>query len=304
MHGKIAIYMDSTGRGTVTNSAKLFFEFNRQSWSDKRSMPSVGMLVEFRAEGKTITSVRPSRYQEFKEGDFITENDFWRTENDEALEDLQSSRRSAYITELYRGTDYDTIEKIPLSFTIPQAIQKYFAGEILSVEALKQNVDGEEEIPCVLDYFILKRFLTKSLDTLIFMDHSMDQTQFSSLKSIIMHLENSYNDMKDKHKMINVTKIFNETFLSLQCHYQALISTIDTRKNRAQSLEAQMKTLTLEMNARAATMDPAKMQAKQERFDKLAKEATYYRTSLKRLEAIRDDFYKKNFSIFENAFKL
>ncbi len=85
--------MDSTGRGTVTNSAKLFFEFNRQSWSDKRSMPSVGMLVEFRAEGKTITSVRPSRYQEFKEGDFITENDFWRTENDEALEDLQSSMR-------------------------------------------------------------------------------------------------------------------------------------------------------------------------------------------------------------------
>ncbi|EJR7630995.1 hypothetical protein N1A46_000718 [Campylobacter upsaliensis] len=304
MHGKIAIYMDSTGRGTVTNSAKLFFEFNRQSWSDKRSMPSVGMLVEFRAEGKTITSVRPSRYQEFKEGDFITENDFWRTESDEALEDLQSSRRSAYITELYRGTDYDTIEKIPLSFTIPQAIQKYFAGEILSVEALKQNVDDEEEIPCVLDYFILKRFLTKSLDTLIFMDHSTDQTQFGSLKSIIMHLENSYNDMKDKHKMINVTKIFNETFLSLQCHYQALISTIDTRKNRAQSLEAQMKTLTLEMNARAATMDPAKMQAKQERFDKLAKEATYYRTSLKRLEAIRDDFYKKNFSIFENAFKL
>ena len=129
MHGKIAIYMDSTGRGTVTNSAKLFFEFNRQSWSDKRSMPSVGMLVEFRAEGKTITSVRPSRYQEFKEGDFITENDFWRTESDEALEDLQGSRRSAYITELYRGTDYDTIEKIPLSFTIPQAIQKYFAGK-------------------------------------------------------------------------------------------------------------------------------------------------------------------------------
>ena len=66
MHGKIAIYMDSTGRGTVTNSAKLFFEFNRQSWSDKRSMPSVGMLVEFRAEGKTITSVRPSRYQHLK----------------------------------------------------------------------------------------------------------------------------------------------------------------------------------------------------------------------------------------------
>ncbi|EOD4753366.1 hypothetical protein ACJUIT_000912, partial [Campylobacter jejuni] len=48
MHGKIAIYMDSTGRGTVTNSANTFFDFNRQIWNDKKSMPSVGMLVEFR----------------------------------------------------------------------------------------------------------------------------------------------------------------------------------------------------------------------------------------------------------------
>ncbi|MBK1993900.1 hypothetical protein FSE90_06505, partial [Campylobacter novaezeelandiae] len=140
MHGKIAIYMDSTGRGTVTNSAKIFFEFNRQIWNDKRSMPSVGMLVEFRSDGKTITGIRPSKFQEFKEGDFITENDFWKTDNDDELEDLQNTRRSAYITELYRSTDYDTIEKIPLSFTIPQAIQKYFSGEILSVEALKSNI--------------------------------------------------------------------------------------------------------------------------------------------------------------------
>ena len=305
MHGKIAIYVDSTGRGTVSNSAKVFFEFNHRIWTDKRSMPSVGMLVEFRSDGKNITGIRPSKYQEFKSGDFITENDFWRTDNDDELEDLQNSRRSAYITELYRSTDYDTIEKIPLSFTIPQAIQKYFTDEILSVEALKANVGDESEIPYILDYFILKRFLNKSLDTLIFMDNHIDQTQFSSLKSIVMHLENSYNDMKDKHKIINITRIFNEIFISLQCHYQALIATIDTRKNRAASLEAQMKTLKLEMNLKAASnADPDKMKAKQERLDKLSKEANYYRTSLKRLDAIREDFYKKNFVIFENAFKL
>lgn len=36
MHGKIAIYMDSTGRGTVTNSANTFFDFSRQIWNDKK----------------------------------------------------------------------------------------------------------------------------------------------------------------------------------------------------------------------------------------------------------------------------
>ena len=316
MHGKIAIYMDSTGRGTVTNSSNTFFDFNRQIWNDKKSMPSVGMLVEFRTltsdkkddeanKSKTIVGIRPSKFQEFKDGDFISERDFWHTSSDDELEDLQSSRRSAYITELYRSTDFDTIEKIPLSFTIPQAIQKYFAHEILSVEALQTNIQDEKEIPCILDYLIVKRFLFKAYDTLIFMDNSIDQTQFNALKSIMMHLENSYKQMVcDKNP--NVTKVFNDTFLSLQCHYQALIATIDTRKNRLSSLETQIKNLQSEINikANAINADTIKMQAKQEKLDKFKKEANYYKTSLKKLEAIAEDFYKKNYSIFENAFKL
>lgn len=303
MHGKIAIYMDSTGRGTVVNSANVFFDFNRQIWHDKRSMPSAGMLVEFRSDGKNITGIHPSRFQEFKDGDFITEKDFFRTDNDDELEDLQQSRRGKYITELYRSTDYDNIEKIPLSFTIPQAIQKYFSGEILSVEALKANVEDEEEIPYVLDYFIIKRFLNKALDTLIFMDSSTDQTQFNSLKSIVMHLENSYNDIKDK-RLLNTTKIFNETFLSLQCHYQALVATIDTRQNRANSLDARIKSLKLELNSKINANNPEKIKAKQRKIEELEKETNYYKTSLKRLQAVRDDFYTRNLSIFENAFKL
>ncbi|MBK1993652.1 hypothetical protein FSE90_05230, partial [Campylobacter novaezeelandiae] len=141
------------------------------------------------------------------------------------------------------------------------------------------------------------------LDTLIFMDNSIDQTQFSSLKSIIMHLENSYTDMKDKHKMFNINKIFNETFLSLQCHYQALLATIDTRKNRSAALESQIKNLNLELNSKS-NANPDKIKAKQERLESLQKENEYYKTSLKRLIAIKEDFYKKNLSIFENAFKL
>ena len=286
MHGKIAIYMDSTGRGTVTNSSNQFFEFNRQSWNDKKSMPSVGMFVEFRCEGKQISSIRPSRFQDFKEGDFITERDFWKSDNDEELEDIQNSRRSAYITELYRNTDFDTIEKIPLSITIPQAIQKYFSGEILSVEALKTSVDGEKDIPYILDYFIIKRFLDKALDTLVFMDNSIDQSQFTSLKSIIMHLENSFNNMKDKQKILNIGKIFNEIFISLQCHYQALLATIDTRKNRATSLDSQIKNLNTEITLKlnSANADIKKREAVKERLEKLQKECDYYKSTLKRLE--------------------
>lgn len=137
------------------------------------------------------------------------------------------------------------------------------------------------------------------------MDNSIDQTQFSALKSIMMHLENSYKQIIADQKP-NISKIFNETFLSLQCHYQALVATIDTRKNRLASLEAQMKTLQSEINLKsnAANADPEKLKAQQERLTKLQKEAEYYKTTLKRLDAIKEDFYKKNYNIFENAFKL
>ena len=212
MHGKIMMYMDATGRGTVMNLSKAFFDFNRQNWHDKKSMPSQGTFVEFHADGKRITSIKPSKYQEFKEGDFITEQDFWRTNNDDELEDIQNSRRSAYITQLFRSTDFDTLDHIPLSITIPQAIQKHFEGEILSVEALKINMENSEQAPVTLNYFILKRFLNKAFDTLIFMDNSINQTQFATIRSITMHLENSYNDMRDKQKLLNITKIFNEKF--------------------------------------------------------------------------------------------
>lgn len=299
--------MDSTGRGTVKNLANTFFDFNRQNWHDKKSMPSVGVFVEFHAEGKKITSLKPSKFQEFKEGDFLNEQDFWRTNDDNELEDVQNSRRSAYITQLYRTTDFDTIDHIPLSLTIPQAIQKYFEGEILSVEALKVNMENnEKEAPCILDYFIIKRFLNKAYDTLVFMDNSINQSQFTTIKSITMHLENSYNDMRDKQKLLNITRIFNENFLSMQCHYQALVATIDTRKNRLASNEAQLKTAQMELKLQTSKPkpDPDKIKAKQEKIDALIKEINYFKETYARLEGLRKEFYNKNYKLFENAFKL
>lgn len=301
------VYMDSTGRGTVKNLANTFFDFNRQNWHDKKSMPSVGVFVEFHAEGKKITSLKPSKFQEFKEGDFLNEQDFWRTNDDNELEDVQNSRRSAYITQLYRTTDFDTIDHIPLSLTIPQAIQKYFEGEILSVEALKVNMENtEKEAPCILDYFIIKRFLNKAYDTLVFMDNSINQSQFTTIKSITMHLENSYNDMRDKQKLLNTTRIFNENFLSMQCHYQALVATIDTRKNRLASSKAQLKTAQMELKLQTSKPkpDPDKIKAKQEKIDNLLKDIKYFEETYARLEGLRKEFYDKNYKLFENAFKL
>ena len=121
-----------------------------------------------------------------------------------------------------------------------------------------------------------------------------------------MHLENSYNDMRDKQKLLNITKIFHERFLSLQCHYQALIAAIDQRKNRLSSCEHQLRSAKMDYKMQSAKPNPdqERLKQKQSRIEELAKEIEYFKTSTARLEALRSEFYKKNYSVFENAFKL
>lgn len=312
MHGKIMVYVDATGRGTVINLAKTFFEFNKHAWHDKRSMPTVGMFVEFRSDGKHITDLHPSKFQEFSDNDFIKERDFWKTESDDELEDLRLARRDAYVQELYRETNYDELDKIALNLTIPQAIQRYFYNETLSINAVSGiNTD---EVPYIIDFFALKRFLYKALDTLLFSDNTINQADFSALKSIIVHLEMSYKDMKDKQKHINMERIYEEVFLSHQCHYQALLASLDNRKNRKLALERQMSTIVSEIKSKQARLEvenPKKRQeleelltSKKQKLLEIKKEVDYFSTSIEKLDAMKKNFYEKNLSIFSNSFNM
>lgn len=308
MHGKIMVYIDSTGRGTVMDLKKNFFDFNKQSWHYKKSIPSVGVYVEFTADSTNrITSLKPSKYQEFKEGDFFTESDFWRTESDFELENVEQAKRAEYVTQLYRTTDFNTLDHIPLSITIPQAIQAYFKDELVAVDNLKSNMDTlEKKPPLVLNYFILKKFLNKAIDTLLYMDSSINQNQFTSILSTTMRLEASYNDIKDKQKKININRIFNETFLPVQCYYQALLIAIEARKNRLKNAQFQLRSARMEINFETQKPKPDKerIEIRKEKIVKLTEEMSEIQKIIEKLEKLRDDFLKTNFKGFEQGFKL
>lgn len=308
MHGKIMVYIDSTGRGTVMDLKKNFFDFNKQSWHYKKSIPSVGVYVEFTADANNrITSLKPSKYQEFKEGDFFTEGDFWRTESDFELENVEQAKRAEYVTQLYRTTDFNTLDHIPLSITIPQAIQTYFKDELVAVDNLKTNMDTlEKKPPLILNYFTFKKFLNKAIDTLLYMDTSINQNQFSNIISTTMRLEASYNDMKDKQKKININRIFNETFLPVQCYFQALLTAIDARKNRLKNAQFQLRSARMEINFETQKPKPDKerIEARKEKIVKLTEEMAEIQKNIERLETLKDEFLKKNFKGFEQGFKL
>lgn len=302
------VYIDSTGRGTVMDLKKNFFDFNKQSWHYKKSIPSVGVYVEFTADSTNrITSLKPSKYQEFKEGDFFTESDFWRTESDFELENVEQAKRAEYVTQLYRTTDFNTLDHIPLSITIPQAIQAYFKDELVAVDNLKSNMDTlEKKPPLVLNYFILKKFLNKAIDTLLYMDSSINQNQFTSILSTTMRLEASYNDIKDKQKKININRIFNETFLPVQCYYQALLIAIEARKNRLKNAQFQLRSARMEINFETQKPKPDKerIEIRKEKIVKLTEEMSEIQKIIEKLEKLKDDFLKTNFKGFEQGFKL
>ena len=308
MHGKIMVYIDSTGRGTVMDLRKTFFDFNSQSWHDKKSIPSVGIFVEFSADSTNrITSIKPSKFQEFKDGDFVTENDFWRTESDYELDNVVQAKRAEYVTQIYRTTDFNTLDHIPLATTIPQAVQKYFKHEITAVDILKNSMDAlEKKPPLILNYFVCKKFILKALDTLFYMETSLNQSEFSEIRNTTTRLEASYNDMKDRQKNINITRIFNEMFLSEQVYYQALATAIDTQKNRLKSAQLQARSARMEVNfeQQKPRPDKEKIQARQDKIIKLNEEAVQFQANIERLEKARVDFYNQHLETFERAFKL
>ena len=308
MHGKVMVYIEATGRGTVMDLRKTFFDFNSQSWHDKKSIPSVGILVEFSADATNrITSIKPSKFQEFKDGDFVTENDFWRTDSDQELENILQAKRAEYVTQVYRTTDFNTLDHIPLATTIPQAVNRYFKNEMMAVDSLKNSMDTlEKKPPIILNYFIFKKFLIKALDTLIYMDTSINQSEFSDIKSTTTRLEASYTDMRDKQKNININRIFNEMFLSEQVYYQALATAIDAQKNRMKTTQYQVRSARMEINfeQQKPRPDKEKITAREEKIVKLNEEVTQFSKNIERLEKARADFYKHHLEAFERAFKI
>lgn len=308
MHGKVMVFIDATQRGTVMDLRKTFFDFNRASWSDKKSVPAVGVYVEFNADATNrITSIKPSKYQDFKDGEFFTEQDFWRTDSDYELEMVEGKNRAEYVLQLYRTTDFDTLDHIPLSATINQIIDKHFKNEFNAVARLKEHIDSLEKKPTqILNYFVFKKFLTKAFDTLTFMDNSISQSEFAGIKNLSTLLEAYYNDMKERMDKIDTKKLFEEIFLPIQCYFQALIAAIDNRKNRTKKAQYEIRSARMEINyeQQKPKPDQEKIAKKTEKMEILNKEINKLQDDVVRFEKVKELFLRDNLQHFNEQFKM
>ena len=123
MHGKIVTFQDATGKGVAINHFKKLFSFSRTTWHDPKALPTKGLLVEFRADGDQILDIHASRYQTFTADSLVSESDFWHTDTDDELADKEERKRFAKINDIYKSTDYATLNDVPVSLPIAQAVK-------------------------------------------------------------------------------------------------------------------------------------------------------------------------------------
>lgn len=310
MHGKIMIYINATGRGTVVNLAKSLFEFGKSAWHDKKTMPAVGMLVEYRADGKFITNVRPSKFQSFDEGSFLSEKDFWKTSDDASLEDLQQNRIDEHIQALYRREDFDNFDEIKSTLDVKTAISKYFQHETSLIASIKKM--DLSKMPAEIDFFVMKRFLTKAFDTLLFTDSRIARESFEGVTNTMSYLEYIYQDLRLKQKALNMQDIFKENFLRTQYYYQALVFAIDNRRNKVLAIKRKVNSLASEVKMKTSRLGTLSGNAKDqmieliskrnEQLSLLKKHFAFYTQNLAKLESLRKAFYDKNYKMFDLYF--
>ena len=314
MHGKILRYSTQTKNGVVTNASKKIFELRGNSWHDPKMLPSVGMLVEFRCDdnGYTIVDCKASSYQKFPEGGLIREIDFWRTNTDYELKAKEADAKAAIAKKIFSQTNYLKLDSIELSLSAQNCIKDFFRDEfnaIAFLDAQSENAQSSDSQP-PLNYLIIKPFLQKAIDYLVYNDKRITMDNFANEMQIIKQLEYSYNHFKTNVN-ISASKIYKECFLDAQYNYRGVLRAIEVFNEKKLQIENKIRVCNMELRSIQSKVDAKKgdpkllATKKQEVLGIIAKAKNDSRmidSVIARLKEMSENFVKDNFKVFEVVF--
>ena len=313
MHGKILRYSTQTKNGVVTNASKKIFELRGNSWHDPKMMPSVGMLVEFRCDdnGYTIVDCRASSYQSFPEGGLLREIDFWRTNTDEELKAKEADAKANIAKQIFAKTNYVKLNKIELSASAQECIKDFFRDEFNAIAFLDHlQQDSTPVYGTTLNYLIIKPFLTKAIDFLVYNDRHITMDNFASELQTLKQLEYSYNHFKTNVN-INASKIYKECFLDAQYHYKGVLRAIEVFNEKKLQIENKVRVCGMVLRSIQAKVDakkgdPKVLEAKKVEIGQIVAKAKNDTKNIQmlidKLKNMSEAFVKDNFTTFEVVF--
>ncbi len=213
MRGKISYYNEKMQTGMVVDKARVVYEFKRGNWFDQHRLPAAEMFVDFKAN-------ELGRIEQIKESDFlrlqrkydVSENDFWNSKDEEALEDLAVTRREKLINDGILSIQPKSIAE---DYPISDCFLAYFADAVELIYKYEDLAFSESPQDGRLDYFKLKRFMLKAKTQLIQTDGTLDVEPFNMMERQLSELEFvAVETLKNKNKTMEV--LFEEIYLSQQ----------------------------------------------------------------------------------------
>lgn len=238
MHGKISYYGDKSGTGTITNQNKRIFEFTKKSWHDFKSLPTPKMYVDFRTDDSNrVVSARESSFKRLSLIYGVSEEDFWESSDDVALEerakDLKDERINFGLKKLNPKNPIKPTKSIDECFDI------YFFEQIELIYRYEELLVDPKKYKSI-DYFKLKRFLQKAKTQLLQSDTSISYENFSEIEQELKKLEHliaqTIKDIK-----VDSSVMFESVFLDLQINYHKTKRRIQRESERVFELEGHLK---------------------------------------------------------------
>ncbi len=217
MHGRITFYNDFSGVGAVVNQFKRNFEFKKDVWHDPSTLASKGMLVVFRLDesgNEKIVDIKASKFQIFDETTILKESEFWDTDDDEQLADVEDRKREDLIIAEADKINVDELIEIKESKSMNDCLTQNFCHQVALINRYHELFE-RIEAPKQIDYFKLKRFLEKALSQLMFIDKRVSAENFHIIKQELTELEFMCTNMQKYTKIIP-----EELFATLYERYQ------------------------------------------------------------------------------------
>ena len=309
MHGRISRYSMATGSGVITNYSKKIFELRKEYWHDRKLLPATGMYVEFRLdENGRIVDAHSSAYQEFSENSLIKEIDFWKTDTDEELKTKEADLRNQIAESIFQKTNYLEMKNIEVSVPIEDCLKEYFAPES---QAIKFSLTDIEEISTEnqLNYLVVRRFLSKAMDYLVYCDKNITPDVFALDLQKVNNLEYSYKALLQSSGL-KPEAIYETVFLDKQLHYRGAIKAILGIKekviqlrNKVKFCMSEVKKLRTKIEAKQKDPSlPGKLETQKNIMAKAEEEIKILASCQERLESITKLFRDGHLSSFVDAF--
>lgn len=230
MHGKISFYSAKSQSGTIIDKNKRIYELRASGWHDLSTIPTSGLYVTFRLDDNgRVSDCKASKYQDFKAEPYVCEAEFWDSEDDEALEEIEETNlENAVMAEVER-LDVNKLDKIETTKSPEECFKLYFRKytDLLDKnrELLGQN---RSEIS---DFFILKKYTQKALSQLLSIDRHISENDFMTLEQSISEVESAIKTFRNNSevKADDLFKIFERYQLKYLAAKKKLISLEDEK---------------------------------------------------------------------------